>query len=117
MAFSRIVLAWAAVTLLFLLWREAERRIQHTPGDTLPALRASLPALAIEALLLTLFAGLWFGSLGSGGTPILFLVLGLLLEIPSRLRSHPVGALPWRQIVAGVIRTVVAGLVLGEIMG
>jgi len=117
MAFSRILLGWAAVTLLLTAWRVVERRLRQTPGDLLPALRAGLPALLVEGFLLTLFAGLWFGSLGSGGAPLLFLVLGALMEIPSRLRSHPVGGLPWKAVVAGMVRIVGAGMVLGMVLG
>ncbi len=117
MTFTRVLIAWAAVTLLFVIWREAERRIRATPGPMGPALRASLLALAVEAALLTLFAGLWFTSLGSGGAMLLFLIVGALMEIPSRLRSHPVGSMPWKPVVGGVIRVVIAGLLLGVVMG
>lgn len=117
MTFTRVLLAWAAVTLLFVAWREAERRIRATPGAMGPALRASLPALAVEGALLTLFAGLWFTSLGSGGAVLLFLIVGALMEIPSRLRSHPVGGLPWKPAVGGVLRIVIAGVLLGLMMG
>ncbi len=117
MTFTRVLLAWAALMLLFVAWREAERRIRATPGAMGPALRASLVALAVESALLTLFAGLWFSSLGSGGALLLFLVVGGLMEIPSRMRSHPVGGMPWKPAVGGVIRIVVAGLLLSVVMG
>ncbi|HSB53894.1 MAG TPA: hypothetical protein VLD58_06035 [Gemmatimonadales bacterium] len=116
MAFSRTVLGWVVVTLLFVLWREVERRVKGTPGGVLPSLKANLPALAIEALLLTLFAGLWFGSLGSGGAWLLFLVVGSLMEIPSRLRGHPLGSLPWREIIPGIGRIMIAGVLLGFLL-
>ncbi len=115
MAFSRIFLGWAVVTLLFVLWREVERRLKGIHGPAGASLRASVPAQAIEALLLTLFAGLWFGSLGSGGAVLLFLIVGALMEIPSRLREYA-GALPWRAVLAGIARVVVAGVVLGFLM-
>ena len=117
MAFSRIVLGWVLVTLLFALWRDVERRVKQTPGPAAPALKADLPANAIEGLFLTLFAGLWFGSLGSGGAVLLFLLVGALMEIPARLRSHPVGGLPWKQIVVGLARIVAAGVLLGIVLG
>jgi hypothetical protein len=117
MTFTRVLLAWAAVTFLFLAWREAERRILATPGPMGSALRASLPALAVEAALLALFAGLWFTSLGSGGAALLFLIVGALMEIPSRLRSHSAGSMRWKPAAGGVIRIVIAGLLLGVIMG
>jgi hypothetical protein len=117
MAFTRVVLGWAAVTVLFVLWRVAERRLQQTPGPTGAAIRADFLPSALEALLLTLFAGLWFGSLGSGGAVLVFLLAGALMEIPSRLRSHPVGGLPWRAVLTGILRVVLAGVVLGAVMG
>jgi hypothetical protein len=117
MAFTRVILGWAAVTALFLVWRAADRRLQQTSGPTPPALRADLLTTAVEGLLLTLFAGLWFGSLGSGGAVLLFLLVGALMEIPSRLRSHPVDALPWKRVFAGIVRIVLAGVVLGVVMG
>jgi hypothetical protein len=117
MTFTRVLLAWAAVTLLFVGWREAERRIRATPGPMAPALRGSLLPVTVEAALLTLFAGLWFTSLGSGGAVPLFLVVGALMEIPSRLRSQPVGGMPWKPVVGGVIRVMIAGLLLGLVIG
>jgi len=117
MAFTRVVLGWAAVTLLFTLWRTAEQRLQQTPGQPTPTIRAGLLTNAIEGLLLSLFAGLWFGSLGSGGGVLLFFLVGALMEIPSRLRSHPVGSIPWKPALAGIIRIVLAGMVLGLVMG
>jgi hypothetical protein len=117
MTFARVLLAWAAVTLLFGLWREAERRMRAIREPIGPALRRSLPATTVEAALLTLFAGLWFTSLGSGGAVTLFLIVGALMEVPSRLRSQPIGELPWKPVVGGVIRIVLAGLLLGAVMG
>ncbi len=82
-----------------------------------PALRGALGPVTIEAALLTLFAGLWFGSLGSGGGLTLFIVVGALMEIPSRLRQRTEGVAPWKPMVGGVIRIVIAGLLLGAVMG
>lgn len=69
--------------------------------------------IGIEALLLTLFAALWFGSLGHGGWPLLFLTLGLLISIPPRLRARhhfPIPApLPWGEISLELLRLVAAG--------
>jgi hypothetical protein len=117
MAFTRIVMGWAAVMLLFALWSAAERRLRKTAGTALGALRADLPIHAVEGLLLTLFAGLWFGSLGSGGAVLLFLVVGALMEVPSRMRDYPGPGVPWKPMVAGILRIVLAGLVLGVVLG
>jgi hypothetical protein len=117
MTFARVLLAWAAVTLLFAMWREVERRIRAAPEPMASALRSALGPVAIEAALLTLFAGLWFSSLGSGGTVTLFVVVGALMEIPSRLRNRTEGVAPWKPMVGGVVRIVIAGLLLRAVMG
>ena len=117
MAFTRIVMGWAAVTLLFAFWRAAERQLRKTAAPARGSLRADLPVQAVEGLLLTLFAGLWFGSLGSGGAALLFLVVGALMEVPSRLRGQPGAGVPWTPMVAGILRIVLAGMVLGVVVG
>lgn len=116
MPFSRVLLGFAAVTVFLAVWRELERRLQQTPGATAPGIKAALPAIVTEGGLLTLFAGLWFGSLGAGGTPLLFLVLGALMEIPARLRGHPVGGVPWKLTAAGIARILIAGVLLGLVL-
>lgn len=117
MAFTRVGLGWATVTVLLILWQTAERRLQQTPGPAGPAIRADFLPNAIEGLLLALFAGLWFGSLGSGGVVLLFALVGALMEIPFRLRSHPAGGIPWKPAIAGIVRVTLAGVLLGVVMG
>jgi hypothetical protein len=114
MSFSRVGLAILAVLALFLTWRWLELKLG---GNRNSPAGGSLVALLTESILLTLFGGLWFGSLGSGGVVWLFLVVGALMEIPPRLRSQPVAELPWRSVAAGVVRIVIAGWVLKLIMG
>jgi hypothetical protein len=81
MAFGRMLLAWAAVAAWLVAWAFAERRAGGGGG----ARRAASPAwVAGEALLLALFAALWFGSLGTGGWWLLFLLLGTLMAWPVR---------------------------------
>lgn len=116
MTFGRVLVGWVVVLAWFLAWREATRRMRGIPGAAGPALRADLPALAIEAGLLTCFATLWFASLGSGGAWLLFPIVGLLMELPSRLRSHPVGGLPWKAVAGGVARILAAGLLLQVVL-
>jgi hypothetical protein len=114
MSFTRVGLAILAVLTLFLIWRWLELRFD---GSRSPPARGSLAALSTESILLTLFAGLWFGSLGAGGVVWLFLLLGALMEIPLRLRSQAWAELPWKSVAAGIGRIVVAGWVLKAIMG
>jgi hypothetical protein len=95
MAFGRIVVGWALVTGWLLLWAEAERR--RVGGERLQLRDASL--LAGEAMLLALFAGLWFGSLGAGGWWLVFALVGALMEWP--VRTIPGATRILRIVVAG----------------
>jgi hypothetical protein len=116
MAFTRIALGWALVALLLLGWDAVAQRVVPPSSIAPVSAPARLTPPVVEALLLTLFAGLWFGSLGSGGAVLLFLLVGSLMEIPSRLRSRVGGGLPWRAIGLGVARIVVAGELLSLVL-
>jgi len=113
MALSRLLLAWALVAVLLAAWHEAERRLTHLATP----LRTALPALAIEALLLALFAGLWFASLGHGGWVLLFALVGTLMELPPRLRDRGLRNLPWAAVLGGIARVVLAGGLLAWRLG
>jgi hypothetical protein len=118
MAFTRVLLGFGVVTVFLILWRELDRRVLGTPDSpTPPAFTDGLGTVICEGGLLTLFAGLWFGSLGAGGAPLLFLVVGLLMELPSRLRNPPAGGIQWKAMASGVARIVLAGLLLGQVLG
>lgn len=81
MALGRLALAWIVVSAWLVAWWFGERRLG--PGRARKALRrAQVWQLAGEALLLTLFAALWFGSLGAGTWWLPFLLVGLLVEWP-----------------------------------
>ena len=115
MTLLRLVLAWAAVTLWFLLFELIEQRIVG-PAPAAGRLRAGWKVYVTDALLLTLFAGLWFASLGHGGWVLLFLMAGLLIEGPARFRDGS-GTIDLSgkgivRLLAGLIRVVVAGGIL-----
>ena len=97
MAFGRILLGWVAVGAWLAIWAFGERRVT---GAGRPS-AAELTPLAGEALLLALFAGLWFGSLGSGGWWLVFLLLGGLMAWP--VRSLAGAARIARVVVAGAL--------------
>jgi hypothetical protein len=78
-ALGRIILAWGAVAAWLGVWALAERLWAGTPLGPRDAGR-----LGGEALLLALFAALWFGSLGAGAWWLVFLLLGALMEWPVR---------------------------------
>lgn len=112
MPFARIVVGWIAVGLLFLAWREMEFRRADGAGQ-----RAALRPILIEAALLVLFAGLWFGSLGSGGGWLLFPLLGALIELPGRLRQQAAGVpIRWGSTISAILRIAIPGILLGFIL-
>ncbi len=124
MSLTRLVFAWSAVAAWFVLWEATTVRLglatPGTGGGRL-ALRAPVRVYAGEALLLVLFAALWFGSLGSDGWWLLFGVLGLLIEGPICARH---GAWPaaadsrrWIAYATQVVRMVAAGGLLAWRLG
>jgi hypothetical protein len=76
--------------------------------------RAVWPGATFEALVLTLVAALWFGSLGHGGWVILFLLLGALPAgdrwLRRRLSGQAAGREAWG-FVASLLKYLLAGLV------
>jgi hypothetical protein len=101
-AFGSIALAWAAVAAWLAAWDLTERRLTGARAGAV----VSLWWPAGEALLLTLLAGLWFGSLGAGGWGLVFPLVGGLREWPIRSALG----------VARVVRTVVAGGMLAGML-
>jgi hypothetical protein len=117
MALSRIVLAWLAVTVWLVLWELLPSR----PGTALGNGRLRrVRVFLVEALLLTLFGTLWFGSLGTGSWWLVFGLVGALREWPGPIGRRP--AEPADPIGLGlsalrVARTVVAGGILAWRLG
>ena len=117
----QLLLAWSAVGAWFALWRLAGARTSSSkPGTpSLPARRAVVP-LGAESLLLVLFAALWFGSLGHGGWWLLFLVTGLLIEVPPRLKARAAEpdrvAFSWPNLTGALVRLLGAGALLAWLL-
>jgi hypothetical protein len=109
MGLSRLVWGWIAVVVWLLLWELIASRLGGARGDG--KLRRARVHLG-EALLLTLFGGLWFGSLGAGQWWLVFGLVGALREWPgpparrSVERSDPVSV---GLTLLRVARTLVAG--------
>jgi hypothetical protein len=86
--FGRLVLAWLPVALLFALAPPIGYR-WDLAGEARPitwqASRWEIGWRLAEAAVVTLFASLWFDSLGAGGWLLIFLSLGLLVAFPLRL--------------------------------
>ncbi len=109
MALSRILTGWLAASAWLLLWEVVARRLGAGRGDG--RLRRARVLLG-ESLLLTLLAGLWFGSLGAGAWWLMFGLVGALREWPAQRGGRP--SEPLDPIAVGVsalrvVRTVVAG--------
>lgn len=108
---------FAAVAVWFLVFELIERRAAGAPGS---GLRARWTTYLADALVFTLFASLWFASLGSGGWLLLFVVLGILLEGPGRYRDQPsgmdLGLNGITRLLLGTVRVVVAGGLLALIL-
>jgi hypothetical protein len=101
------------VTLWFALFALLLRRLDPDPRPL------HFRVQVIEAVLWTLFASLWFASLGHGAWWLLFAVAGLLIEGPVRLRHRhdaPAPAPTWRPLLLGTIRIVAAGGILSLLL-
>jgi hypothetical protein len=98
MALSRLMVGWVVVVLWLLLWELVASQLSRSRGEG--RLRRARVYL-VEALLLTLFGALWFGSLGAGAWWLVFGLVGALREWPV---SDSVAL-----SLLGVARTVVAG--------
>lgn len=101
MTLGRLLFAWVLVAVWFLAAGRAGQRLQEGARDgTFPAPAATrvwtVGWTLAEAAVATLFASLWFDSLGSGGWWLLFLLVGLLAGFPIRLRGILLYHLPRR---------------------
>jgi hypothetical protein len=110
-----VVAAWALVASWFLVWEVAAARLARA-GNAGGWLRAPARIYVTEALLLTLLGTLWFASLGSGGWPLVFAFIGVLMEWPGPVRHGlhaPDGTRrALARVAGGVLRVVGAGAIL-----
>ncbi|HEX9292221.1 MAG TPA: hypothetical protein VF873_00895 [Gemmatimonadales bacterium] len=89
---GRLILAWLPVAALFAVAPPIGYR-WGGGGDLPPGQRAVVWSFnaweifwrLVEAAVVTLFASLWFDTLGAGGYWVLFLLVGLLVAFPRRL--------------------------------
>jgi hypothetical protein len=86
---GRLVAAWLPVAMLFAVappigyrWDQA---IGQSPVVVWSFNRWEIGWRLAEAGVVTLFASLWFDSLGAGGWWLLFFLVGLLVAFPRRL--------------------------------
>lgn len=88
MTFGRLLLAWLPVAALFAITPPIGYRWDLPPDQreiVWTFNRWEIGWRSAEAGVLTLFASLWFDSLGSGGWWLLFVLVGLLVAFPRRL--------------------------------
>lgn len=111
MTLGRLLLAWLPVAVWFCLagWA-ANRLVGGGVVANAPVTTSVFLALAVEALLVTLFGSLWFDSLGHGGWWLLFGLVGIL---STRVPTRP----SYVSIVHAVIRYVGAGALLAWRLG
>lgn len=101
------MLAWLPVGIWFIVavWvgkLVAAERPPAAPSER----RRTVGWILAEAGVVTLFASLWFDSLGSGGWWLLFLLVGLLAAFPVRLHAlPPPGALRRAELVKALVDT------------
>ncbi|HVH68024.1 MAG TPA: hypothetical protein VM716_09165 [Gemmatimonadales bacterium] len=127
MTLTRLVLAWLLVAAWFMIATYGTAvliaQVSQQPGQGsrwAGLLLVLLRWRIVEAGLLTLFASLWFDSLGSGGWWLLFLLLGALVTIPTWLQPGPESR-PRLVALCGagadIARYVVAGAILAWRLG
>jgi len=121
MTLGRLALAWIVVAA----WFEIAAYVTHyivtklviPPGATVDT---GIPThlikrRAVEAALVSLIASLWFDSIGSGESWLLFLLIGALVTSPAWF-VRALDPIPKRAIVAdtvcNLLRYVVAGALL-----
>ena len=84
MTLGRLLLAWLPVAVWFGAAAWGAHRLIGVAASPSPT-PANLLAVAVEALLVTLFGSLWFDSLGHGGWWLLFGLVGILAAgVPAR---------------------------------
>jgi hypothetical protein len=109
MTLGRLLLAWVPVAIWFAAAGWAAHRVTGVTVSPAPT-AGTLAASAFEALVVTLFASLWFDSLGHGAWWLLFGLVGLLA---SALSTRPAFA----AMVFSVMRYCGAGAILAWRLG
>jgi hypothetical protein len=109
MTLGRLLLAWLPVAAWFGAAGWGAHRVIGLAASPPPS-PATLLAVAVEALLVTLFGSLWFDSLGHGEWWLLFGLVGILA---AGVTARP----PFIAVVFSVLRYVGAGALLAWRLG
>ena len=114
MTLTRLFLAWVPVAVVFaVVGGLGAGFAKLSPTEAPDEWRKMALWRSVEAAAVTLFASLWFDSLGHGGWWVLFLLLGLtvaLAQLPSTATSS--GGTPLARATRDVARYLVAGAIL-----
>ena len=116
MTLTRLVLAWLLVTPEFLIVSGFQQPAGEPPTTTHPRwalTRQEVMWRSLEAGAVTLFASLWFDSLGHGGWWLLFLLVGLMVSVA---RVEGPAPPPRRETIRRTLRDVVRYLLAGAIL-
>ena len=120
---TRLVVAWALVALWFVVATVGSIALVgfllRPPGQD--ALWLTLPPRLlkwrlVEAGLLTLFASLWFDTLGSGAWWLIFLLIGALATIPTWFVFQLDTGRPARVLLVGASADLARYLLSGAIL-
>ncbi len=115
MTLARLVLAWLPVAVEFVIVGRLGARF--ATRDRLRTITTTdLVWQATEAAVVTLFASLWFDSLGHGGWWLLFGLVGLLVGLQRR-PGGPEPGVDGRGVALDVARYVLAGAILAWRLG
>lgn len=106
MTLLRIALGFLAVAVLFVgyAWTTGPRK------------RGIAVVLSAEALALTLYAALWFGSLGKGGWLLVFLLTGLLASGVERWIGAVSQGAPLKPLLRPTLLTTIKYAVAGGLL-
>ena len=120
MTLGRLILAWLPVAALFALAPPIGYRWDLPPDNRAVVWSFNRWEIAWrlgEAGVVTLFASLWFDSLGSGEWWLLFLLVGLLVAFPRRLVMwQHVEPLRRRHLVVHAVCDVARYLIAGGLL-
>ena len=78
--------------------------------------RRTATVAAAESAVLTLFAGLFFGSLGHGGWPLVFLLVGLLASGRERWIAPSASTVPLKPLLRATATTTIRYVVAGGLL-
>ena len=114
MTLTRLFLAWVPVAVVFAVVGGLGAGFARiSPTESPDEWRRLALWRSLEAAAVTLFASLWFDSLGHGGWWLLFTLLGLIVtvaQLPST--GTPIGGTPLTRAARDVARYVLAGAIL-----